>query len=215
VQAVGGRWLVGLLAALQVAMIVRSYTTSFAPPHLTYRQFFARELWTDVAAALPAQKSGYRVASLGLFPSIPLLHGFRCADGYIQNYPLAYKRRFREAIAPELELDDELRRYFDRWGSRCYLFSRELGKQFQVLKGSSPHSINDWRIDAPRLCAIGVDYVFSAVEIRDAGRLDLHHVGTFEREGVPWQIYVYATRGPLADGSANHLPHGPQGAGRR
>ena len=70
----------------------------------------------EIDDAIGRDKSTYRVAHLGISPAPALMHGFYTVDGYSNNYPLEYKHRFREVIAPEIEKNEEVRVYFDTWG---------------------------------------------------------------------------------------------------
>src|SRR5690606_7698087 len=92
---------------------------------LTYRQFYAEALFARIKADLGAEAEA-RVASLGLHPAVAQYNGFHTLDGYFNAYPLAYKHAFRPVIAPALAADPVLRRYFDDWGSRLYLFNSAL-----------------------------------------------------------------------------------------
>ena len=65
------------------------------------------------------------------------MHGFYTVDGYSNNYPLEYKHRFREVIAPEIEKNEEVRVYFDTWGNRCYLFNSITGNYMRLQKGNT------------------------------------------------------------------------------
>ena len=44
-------------------------------------------------------------------------------DGYHSLYPLSYKKKFRNVIEEELETNNDLRNYYDNWGSRVYAFN--------------------------------------------------------------------------------------------
>lgn len=65
------------------------------------------------------------VVSHDLDPMIAVANGIKSADGYFQLYPLSYKKKFQKIIEKELEKSSVLRRYFNEFGSRIYLFSHE------------------------------------------------------------------------------------------
>ena len=65
------------------------------------------------------------VVSHDLDPMIAVANGIKSADGYFQLYPLSYKKKFRKIIEKELEKSSVLKRYFNEFGSRIYLFSHE------------------------------------------------------------------------------------------
>ena len=119
-----------------------------------------------------------------------LMHGFYTVDGYSNNYPLEYKHRFREVIAPEIEKNEEVRVYFDTWGNRCYLFNSITGNYMRLQKGNSL-IYEGLEFDMDALRSLGCEYLFSGAEIGDADRMGLELVGYFETEGSYWGIWVY------------------------
>ena len=86
------------------------------------------------------------MVSLGIDPAAALYHGFYSLDGYSNNYPLSYKHRFREVIAPELAKSEYLTDYFDDWGNRCYMFSAECPGYYTIEKKG--FRFMDYSIDA-------------------------------------------------------------------
>ncbi len=133
----------------------------------------------------------YKVASLGIDPSAALYHGFYCVDGYSNNYPLEYKHRFRQVIAPELELSPWLTSYYDDWGNRCYLFSSEIPGYFNIEKGS--FWFNHLQLNTASLKDLGCDYILSAAYIVNAEELNLTLLREepFETESSYYRIYLY------------------------
>jgi hypothetical protein len=159
---------------------------------LTFAEFFSRPLFAEIKDYIGRPQTDYRVASLGMYPSIPFYSGFQTVDAYVSNFTLDYKHRFRKVIAGELDKDENLRNYFDRWGSRCYLFSHELGKKYLYVKNYSPRRVEQLTIDTAALRQLGCDYVLSAVEIGNAPELRLKLEKVFQRDDSPWQIYLYS-----------------------
>lgn len=94
--------------------------------YLTINEFSDSEAYLKLAQKLGRQPSDIRVLSFELDPMIATLNGYTALDGYVYNYPLEYKYSFREVIAGELAADRDLREYYDNWGSRVYLFHRNL-----------------------------------------------------------------------------------------
>ena len=62
------------------------------------------------------------VLSYGLDPMIASFNGLMSIDGYSSNYSREYKKKFRNIIQEQLEMNVEWRQYYDMWGSRAYLF---------------------------------------------------------------------------------------------
>jgi len=159
----------------------------------SYRQFYDVELFDRIDADLSVRKHDKRIVCLGFFPSVALYNGFYTLDGYIQSYPLSYKHQFRKVIAPELAKSDELRAYFDNWGSRCYLFSSELGRDYLWGKHRGG-SVTHLEIDTGQLRDLGCDYLFSAVDIEDCDSLGLEFKGAYTTPSSFWNIRVYGVR---------------------
>lgn len=61
-----------------------------------------------------------KVMSIGLDPMVATVHGIYVIDGYYSLYPQEYKKRFREIIEEELNINPYYKKYFDEWGSRLY-----------------------------------------------------------------------------------------------
>ena len=158
--------------------------------YISWESWFAEDLMQEIDDAIGRDKSIYRVAHLGISPAPSLMHGFYTVDGYSNNYPLEYKHRFREVIAPEIEKNEEVRVYFDTWGNRCYLFNSITGNYMRLQKGNSL-IYEGLEFDMDGLRSLGCEYLFSGAEIGDADRMGLELVGYFETEGSYWGIWVY------------------------
>ena len=190
-----GQWLVFGLVLLQFSILL---PTSWATvsvqagghDNYTYRQFFAEDLFAQIDADIGLSQESYRIINIGLHPAIAQYNGFYTLDGYSNNYPLEYKYRFRNIISYELAKDEELRTYYDEWGSRCYVLVDELDKNFYCTKEANI-VINNLQLNTTALYDMGCSYVFSAVNISNylANSLDLS--GVYEHEDSAWRIYLY------------------------
>ena len=157
---------------------------------LTWKRFYAEDLMNQIREAIGIDQSEYRVISVGLYPNIAMHSGFYTLDGYRGYYSLDYKHEFRKIIAGELAMDEELRVYFDEWGSRCYAFSHEVGQNYTVPKDSELE-IRDLRFDLGQLKRMGGDYIISAVPIIKPEQYGLSTVGDFETDDSYYHLYVY------------------------
>jgi hypothetical protein len=192
-QAVTLRW-VALSAVIVQIVIAFSYHE-----HIVNRngpsaaEFFATEQFGAVAEAIGKPKDSYRVASLGLHPSVALYNGFYTVDGYWPNYPLKYKHRFRGVIAAELEKNTELLRYYDAWGSRVYVFSNELKRYGGYVLNYKDNStvVRHLDLDASALKGLGARYLISAVKVDVLQNRYLKPMGKFESDSSAWDIYLY------------------------
>ena len=171
---------------------------------LTFSAYYSTPLFAEIHAHIARPPETYRVVSLGLTPAIALYNGFSVLDGFVNDYPLEYKRRFRRVIARELEKDPFLAGLFDDWGGHVDLFASELGKvsgysRRVYTKHAPRRAVEHLEIDVPALRELGADYLLSAVEIRNHAALGLGFEGHFQRADSPWQIFLYAVGGRSSD----------------
>lgn len=158
----------------------------------SYRQFYAEGLWAQVRAALPSDTT--RIGCVGLHPGAAQINGLNTVDGYASVYPLAYKHRFRTAIAPELERNAALKAYYDGWGSRAYFFSAELfelGAARASLTEVAPTQINSLHYSLEALRSLGVHALVSALPIGNASALGLHERAIIRASEYTTSLYVY------------------------
>ena len=153
----------------------------------TYKQFFDTALFNAIKKDVPV---GSKVCSVGMYPSILSYNGYHTMDGYFVSYPLQYKYTFRHVIKKELDKSEELKNYYDNWGSRCYLFSSELGKNYLFGKNSNIE-IENFEIDIYQLKEIGCQYIFSAVPILNYPDLNIKLINQYSNNDSFWNIYVF------------------------
>lgn len=197
----GARWSVPTLLLVQTIAVLstsdevrRNVSTTFGgEDYVSFREFFAPDLFRSIQEEIGQSPETYRVLSVGLHPSVSQYNGFYSLDGYQNNYPLAYKHRFRRVIADELGKAPSLARYFDDWGSRCYLFSAELGREFLWGK-ESEKVIHDLSIDVEQLRSLGGTHLLSSVSIENNETLGLAFVGAFESPESYWRIHLYEVK---------------------
>lgn len=154
----------------------------------SFAQYYDTALIGRMKADLDLE--GKKVACLGMHPAIPEYNGIYTVDGYYPSYPLSYKHRFQPVIQGELDKSAELRSYFCDWGSRCYIFSSELGLNFLWGKdwGVLVHELS---IDTAALKDLGCDYLLSALPVENAEALGLRDCGSFTSESSFWEIRAY------------------------
>jgi hypothetical protein len=100
-------------------------------------------------------------------------------------------------MAEELAKSSVVKKEFDQFGNRCYLYSAELGKDYDAfLCGKQPQrSICHLALNAEVLCGMGSCYLFSAIEVKNAQEIGLRLDGVFE--GRFWQVHLYKVEGSL------------------
>lgn len=156
----------------------------------TYHQFFDEELFSQITEYIKKPKQEYAVACIGLYPAVAQYNGFYCIDGYWNAYPLEYKHEFRKIIESELNKDNDLKNYYDHWGSRCYIFSAELGTEFRYGKDCGK-DIQHLDINTDQLRKMNCQYVVSAVPILNYKELDWLYEKSFTTDNSFWKIYLY------------------------
>ncbi len=154
--------------------------------HLSYSEFYSTELFDDILGKID-YKGEWSVA-YGMHPAVLEYNGIATLDGYCAIYPEAYKERFRRLIAPELEVDEVHRAYYDDWGGRAYIFSNELEFSPSITPSVSKTNL---LFDAEVFRQMGGRYVFSRVEIVNASEMNLELVGQFSNMNSPYNIFVY------------------------
>lgn len=168
---------------------------------ITWTEFYAEDLFEEIKADMDGLGENQRVLSVGLHPSVALYNGLSTIDGYSVNYPLSYKHAFAQIIEGELEKSDSLYTYFWDWGSRCYAFSHELGRQY-VFPKDSGISLKEFSMNTGAMKEMGADYVISAVPIERASEHGLELVGEYRTEESYYELWLYRIAGTV-----NNLAH--------
>lgn len=94
-----------------------------------------------------------RVMSIGIDPMIAVMNDLKAIDGYHTLYPLSYKKKFREIIKPELDINPVLKSYYDTFGSRVYIFFNDQ---------------NNILVDFKAAYNLGARFVISTFEINNS-----------------------------------------------
>ncbi len=89
----------------------------------------------------------------------------------------------------KLKDTDEVMKYYDEWGSRCYVFSSQLGKNWLNTKGNNP-TINI-ELNTDVLYDMGGKYIFSANKISNEKDNNVELLKVFEEKSSSWEIYLY------------------------
>lgn len=154
-------------------------------------EFYDKKLFDQIEGSIANNKRNeYKIVCLGIFPSVLEYNGYHTLDSYIQEYPLSYKHQFREIISKELDKSEDLKDYFDNWGSRCYIFSSELNRDYLWGK-ERDGKVTNLEISTEKLKELDCSYIFSAVEIENHENLNLQLIGEYTTSESYWNIYVY------------------------
>lgn len=156
-----------------------------------YKEFFATDLFAEIGDYIKKNKKEYRVVSIGMPPSVAQYNGYYTLDSYQTNYLLDYKHEFRKIIEKELDKNEELKNYFDRWGNRCYVFANGLNKA--TLYGKKEHvELNNLELNTHAFHNMGGEYIFSSVKINNYESNGLKFEKEFIDKNSYWNVYLYS-----------------------
>jgi hypothetical protein len=156
----------------------------------TVKEFFAEEQFQDIKKYINKPVENYRVVSIGIHPAIAQYNGFYTLDTYNNFYPLSYKHEFRRIIEKELAKNKTIRKYFDQWGGRCYIFTAQQGKSYMVKKDSKK-KLKNLQLNLAPFKKMGGEYVISALPIKNAKENELELDKVFQSKSSAWKIYLY------------------------
>ena len=133
-------------------------------------------------------KSYFQGFTAGL--QIPLFGGVNTAKAKAAAISISQSQLELDKNKLALKLKtQELKNYFDNWGSRAYIFSNDLEKLGNKYKGSINIDI-DTRI----LKLYGCKYIFSSNPIKNLDNLNLTYLNSFSNSNSPWIIHLYSIK---------------------
>ena len=187
-----GKHIVTVLILLQIGFVLSKHELYVNRNGPTFKQFFATQQFKQIKNHLDSisDNKTYKVMSLGMHPSITQYNNFKTVDGYFTNYPLSYKRAFRTIISKELDKSQELKNYFDKWGSRCYIFCSKLGKNYCLRKGNGL-IVDSFDINTKQAYKMGARYLLSTVLVNTKYQTGLCLIKKFSHTESNKDIYVY------------------------
>ncbi|PLR94162.1 DUF6044 family protein [Bacillus sp. T33-2] len=189
-QGSGWRRAVPWLVVAQIVLLIFTNEEIIFQNKPTVKEFFAEEQFDEIKEHIGLPQQDYRVASIGIHPSISQYNGFYTLDTYNNFYPLSYKYEFRKIIEKELDKNKTIRTYFDEWGGRCYIFTDELGKHYMFTKDSKKR-LKNLELNMEPFKKMGGRYILSAVPIDNAGENNLKLDKIFNSNSSIWKIYLY------------------------
>ncbi|MES2847640.1 MAG: DUF6044 family protein [Bacteroidota bacterium] len=159
----------------------------------TFNRLTGEGIFKEIDSFIGKPKSEYRVASVAMYPSMAQWNGFYTLDGYMPDYPLAYKHEFREIIAGELK-KGSYKGYFDNWGSRCYLYINDVKENLSDYAKGRPYygkGIENPALNFDKFLQMGGRYIFSSIPITSKRMILLKK---FERPDAWYDVYVYEVK---------------------
>ena len=165
------------------------FVNEYQRNNITYKEFFSEELFKNVKEFIGKNQETYKVASIGIHPSIALYNGFYTVDGYVSLYDEKYKHQFRQIISKELDKKVAMKNYFDNWGSRVYIFTAEADGGGPKKKNKT-YPINV-HLNTSVLYNMGGRYIFSSYQIKNNKENNLELLNIFNHTQSAWKIYLY------------------------
>lgn len=197
-------WVANLIICLAVLVVILTptrYNDLFATcyNHLrgieideyNYEQFYATDLFEQIKEDIGYD--GEWSVAYGMHPAVLEYNDIATLDGYLGFYSQQYKEDFRKIIAPALERVEASRIYYDDWGARVYLYS---GTDESVVSSAKTIYVTDRTlyIDTEAFRALNGRYIFSRIEVSNAGELGLVQLGTYTAEDGSCTVYVYEVK---------------------
>ena len=185
--------LVVLLAQLGLNFTKSSWKTWTLKP--TLREVMSVEQFARIDGYLRQHEPGYsqqsvRIGCIGFSPSVANFNGFRTLGAYRPSYPLHLKDDFIEILAGEMDRNERLKQYMEKWGSQLYLFDDRIfihildQRELQRKVRSTTCEMN-----LDKLREMGVSMLFSAVPIANATEVGL--VPVVRDTAGYYRLYVY------------------------
>ncbi len=135
-------------------------------------------------------KTTTRIGCFCFAPSVANFNGYRTLGAYCPSYPLHLKNDFVEILQGEMRQNKVLEIYMKKWGSQLYLFDDRVFIHMldqNWLRKTLPSTTCE--LNLKKLREMGVDYLFSALPIRNADRIGLTPIA--RDKGDYYHIYVY------------------------
>lgn len=162
--------------------------------NLSYKEFYDKDLFESLKEEIGYSEGDMCVAYL-MYPAQLEYNDISTLDGYLGFYSQDYKNKWREVIAPALELQPASAAYFDNSGIRCILYSGTYESVPMYTASLGGITEDALYVDVNALYNLGCKYVFSRVEITNAEDVSLSLKA--EGEGLSYKVYVYELSEPL------------------
>jgi hypothetical protein len=176
---------------------VAVFSGSKVPSLITWKRFFAEDLFNKIKQDIDLPLDSFRTVNFGFAPAITQYNGFYTLDIYSNNYPLEYKKHFREIIAPELEKSPKWKASFDKWGGDCKIVSSEYEYEYGAPFVPDIKSLKNLEINTKALYNMGGRYILSAVEIENYKDINLKFLKKYTDINTPLVIYLYEVLPPV------------------
>ena len=161
--------------------------------NLSYKEFYDTELFESLKAEI-GYKEGEQCVAYLMYPAQLEYNDISTLDGYLGFYSQDYKNKWRQVIAPALDMQPTSAAYFDESGIRCILFSGNYESVPMYSGTLGGITEDDLYIDSKALYDLGCKYVFSRVKITNAEDVNLSLIAS--GQGEAYKVYVYELSEP-------------------
>jgi len=167
------------------------YQTKPLTKYSSFQNYYAENLFLQVKNEIPKPINTIRVVSYGIEPAVALFNGFYTIDGYIVNYPLEYKHKFRNIIEKFLNTKNNIsakaKDVYDNWGSKTYILETTVTLDYYNKKRIA----KDPSFSSNALCNMNVDYLLSSYKFETPKKKSLTFIKYFPGAKDSWDIYLY------------------------
>lgn len=155
----------------------------------TFNEFFEPELYSRIKNKL--EKDNSNILIHYAVPVSPSKYaGISVLDDYQGDYPLQYKNEFRKIIEPELNRSEALRKYFDGWGSRCYMESAGTFENKISTKNGFAFD-PDLQINTQQIKKMNCHHILSSILIGNTTQLGLELEEVFVGSNHNKTLFLY------------------------
>jgi len=179
---------------MYVAQMASFFNTNVIPNHLPYNKYYAEKQFYEIEKYIAKSKKEYKIICFGFEPSIAQYNGFHTLGGYMVNYPLDYKHKFRKIISQYLDKDEVTRGMFDGWGSKLYMFDNNVVFTYTnifVIKALSIYNYSNLNFDSKQIAKMGGQYIFSSHVIETPEKYNIKFLKTFSDDNSLWELSIY------------------------
>jgi len=168
----------------------RKIMKSIKDSNVTWNEFYDEDLFLQIKDDIDYQ--GEPVVAVGFHPFVLTYNHFNTIDAYLSYYPAEDAIKFRKLIAPELDVNEHAKKYYDSWPGRRYIYNKGLSYEPTRNKGVHPIEL---RIDMNVFINdYSGKYFISRAPFSNADILDLELCGHWSHNLSIYDMYVYKVK---------------------
>ena len=176
--------IVPLSKDLKLNVLGADYFSMYENKTNTYNGYFQTKAMLELQSLIDLPLSSYRVAGIGVAPSILQYNGFYTIDGYMTSYPLAYKNKILEICEKEQAKSPELMKGFVNWGSKCYLFVADAARREKSI-----HSID---LNIQKLLELNCRFIITRLRIDENANSSFKLINYVDSDINQQRFYLYS-----------------------